>query len=244
MSEMAIRKLTFERGASRYAEGSCLVSAGHTKVLCTASVTETVPDFLAGSGRGWLTAEYSMLPRSTVERKRRSSLSHPDSRSLEIQRLVGRALRAAVETGYFGERTIVVDCDVLQADGGTRTAAINGGMLALVDALLWMRSKAMISGIPLLRLVGATSVGLVDGTIALDLDYDKDSRASVDMNVVMDDEGRFVEVQGTAEGEPFERGMLDKFLDAATAGIRQVIAAQRAALGDETLRQIGRAEAR
>jgi ribonuclease PH len=242
MSESKIRPLKFERGVNRYAEGSCLVTAGYTQVLVTASVVENVPDFLAGTGRGWLTAEYAMLPRSTHDRKRRETAGgKPDARSLEIQRLIGRALRAAVETGYFGERSIYIDCDVLQADGGTRTASINGGMLALVDALLWMEKRELIKGIPLLRMIGAISVGMVDGNVVLDLNYEQDSRAGVDMNVVMDDEGRFVEIQGTAEGEPFGNEALGKFLEAARSGIQEVLAAQRRALGSEILEKIGRA---
>ena len=241
MADYAIRPLTFERNVNIYAEGSCLVTAGNTKVLCTASVMDNVPEFLEGTGRGWLTAEYSMLPRSTHDRKRRETAGgKPDSRGIEIQRLIGRALRASVETGYFGERTIYIDCDVLQADGGTRIASINGGMVSLIDALVWMQNKGMIQGIPLLRMIGAISVGMVDGSIVLDLDYARDSRAEVDMNVVMDDEGRFVEIQGTAEGEPFDRGTLDKFIEAASSGIQQVLEKQKEALGAEILQKIGK----
>ncbi|MBN1808823.1 MAG: ribonuclease PH [Planctomycetes bacterium] len=241
MGESRIRPLVFERNVNRYAEGSCLVKSGYTEVLCTASVTDTVPDFLVGSGRGWLTAEYSMLPRATHDRRKRSRPGDkPDSRGLEIQRLIGRSLRAAVETGYFGERTVVIDCDVLQADGGTRTTSINGGMLALVDAMIWMEDKGLIKGVPLVRMIGAISVGMVDGGVAVDLDYDQDSRAEVDMNVVMDDEGRFVELQGTAEGEPFGRDVLEKFIASAEAGIGEVLTGQREALGEQVLRRIGK----
>jgi len=241
MDEYRIRPLSFERNVNIYAEGSCLVTCGNTKVLCTASVEDSVPDFLIGTGRGWLTAEYSMLPRSTHERKRRAVPGgKPDSRGMEIQRLVGRALRAAVETGYLGERTLYIDCDVLQADGGTRTASINGGMIALIDALCRMQDEGKIQGIPLVRMVGAISVGLVDGGIVLDLNYERDSHAEVDMNVVMDDEDRFIEIQGTAEGEPFDRSVLDKFLEVAHTGVKQVFEKEKETLGEEILRKIGR----
>lgn len=241
-SEAHIRPTRFTRPANLYAEGSCLVEAGNTRVLCTASVVDGVPDFLTGSGRGWLTAEYGMLPRSTRERKPRPSVrGRPDGREFEIQRLIGRSLRAAIQTGYLGERTIFMDCDVLQADGGTRTAAVNGGMLALVDALVWLHDRGLISGIPLVRLVAGISVGKVDNAVLLDLDYEHDARAQVDMNVIMGDDGRFIEVQGTAEGEPMSRDELDALLDAAASGIRQVQELQKAALGAEVLASIGKA---
>lgn len=243
MAELySIRPTTFTRSVNMHAEGSCLVEAGNTRIVVTASVVEDVPDFLAGTGNGWITAEYSMLPRATKDRKiRASTKGRPDGRSLEIQRFIGRALRSAVETGYLGERCIYVDCDVLQADGGTRTAAVNGGMLALVDALLRMQEGGLISGIPLTRLVGAISVGKVAGRIVLDLDYEKDAGAEVDMNVVMADDGTFIEIQGTAEGEPMSKEQLDEMLDAARAGINEVFALQRRALGEDTLKKIGKA---
>lgn len=241
MAEYEIRKTTFQRQVNMYAEGSCLVEAGNTRVLCTASVVEKVPAFLAGTGGGWITAEYSMLPRATRERKQRASTrGRIDGRAAEIQRLIGRSLRAAAETGYLGERTIHIDCDVLQADGGTRTAAVNGGMIALIDALLWLEDKGLIPGIPLTRMVGAVSVGKVNGAVSLDLDYRNDSAAEVDMNVVMGDDDSFIEVQGTSEGEPMMREHLDDMLEAARSGIRQIFDLQRQAFGEEILERIGR----
>ena len=239
--ELRIRPTRFTRGVNMHAEGSCLVEAGNTRVLVTASVLEEVPEFLAGSGGGWVSAEYSMLPRATRERRSRLAYrGRPDGRALEIQRLIGRALRAAVETGYLAGRTVLVDCDVLQADGGTRTAAINGGMIALVEALLWMEERGLIGGIPLKRLVAAVSVGLVDGRLALDLDYENDASAAVDLNVVMGDDELLVEVQGTAEGEPVSREEFSRMLEVARGGIRQILDLQRQALGREVLERIGR----
>ena len=223
------RPITLTRSYARYAEGSCLVEVGQTKVLCTASVEDKVPPFLKGKGQGWLTAEYSMLPRSTHTRSSRDT-TKPSGRTVEIQRLVGRSLRSVVEMETLGERTITLDCDVLQADGGTRTAAISGAFVALVEALCWMRGKGQIKTLPITEWVAAVSVGVVKGEERLDLAYEEDSAASVDMNVVMTDTGRFVEVQGTAEGAPFDRDRLNRLLDLAHGGIRQMLAKQREAL--------------
>ena len=223
------RPITLTRSYARYAEGSCLVEVGQTKVICTASVEDKVPLFLKGKGQGWLTAEYSMLPRATHTRSQRDT-SKPSGRTVEIQRLVGRSLRSVVEMDTLGERTITLDCDVLQADGGTRTAAISGAFVALVEALSWMRSKNQIKTLPITEWVAAVSVGVVKGEERLDLAYEEDSQASVDMNIVMTDTGRFVEVQGTAEGAPFDRDRLNRLLDLAHGGIRQMLAKQREAL--------------
>lgn len=223
------RPITLTRSYARYAEGSCLVEVGQTKVLCTASVEDKVPPFLKGKGQGWLTAEYSMLPRATHTRSSRDT-QKPSGRTVEIQRLVGRSLRSVVEMDALGERTITLDCDVLQADGGTRTAAISGAFVALVEALSWMRGKGQLKTLPITEWVAAVSVGVVRGEERLDLAYEEDSQASVDMNVVMTDTGRFVEVQGTAEGAPFDRDRLNRLLDLAHGGIRQMLAKQREAL--------------
>ncbi len=223
------RPITLTRSYARYAEGSCLVEVGQTKVLCTASVEDKVPPFLKGKGQGWLTAEYSMLPRATHTRSARDT-AKPSGRTVEIQRLVGRSLRSIVEMDALGERTITLDCDVLQADGGTRTAAISGAFVALVEALSWMRSKGQLKTLPFTEWVAAVSVGVVRGEERLDLAYEEDSSASVDMNVVMTDTGRFIEVQGTAEGAPFDRDRLNRLLDLAHGGIRQMLTKQREAL--------------
>ena len=223
------RPITLTRSYARYAEGSCLVEVGQTKVLCTASVEDKAPPFLKGKGTGWVTAEYSMLPRATHTRSSRDT-GKPSGRTVEIQRLVGRSLRSVVEMDALGERTITLDCDVLQADGGTRTAAISGAFVALVEALTWMRSKGQIKTIPITEWVAAVSVGVVKGEERLDLAYEEDSSASVDMNVVMTDTGKFIEVQGTAEGAPFDRDRLNRLLDLAHGGIRQMLAKQREAL--------------
>ena len=223
------RPITLTRSYARYAEGSCLVEVGQTKVLCTASVEDKVPPFLKGKGTGWLTAEYSMLPRATHTRSQRDT-QKPSGRTVEIQRLVGRSLRSVVEMDTLGERTITLDCDVLQADGGTRTAAISGAFVALVEALSWMRSKGQIKTIPITEWVAAVSVGVVKGEERLDLAYEEDSQASVDMNIVMTDTGKFIEVQGTAEGAPFDRDRLNRLLDLAHGGIRQMLTKQREAL--------------
>jgi ribonuclease PH len=223
------RPITLTRSYARYAEGSCLVEVGQTKVLCTASVEDKVPPFLKGKGQGWLTAEYSMLPRATHTRSARDT-QKPSGRTVEIQRLVGRSLRSVVEMDALGERTITLDCDVLQADGGTRTAAISGAFVALMEALSWMRGKGQLKTLPITEWVAAVSVGVVRGEERLDLAYEEDSSASVDMNVVMTDTGRFIEVQGTAEGAPFDRDRLNRLLDLAHGGIRQMLTKQREAL--------------
>ncbi len=224
------RPITLTRSYARYAEGSCLVEVGQTRVLCTASVEDRVPPFLKGKGQGWLTAEYAMLPRATHTRSGRDVGKPAGGRTVEIQRLIGRSLRSVVEMAALGERTITLDCDVLQADGGTRTAAISGAFVALVEALDWMRGKGQIKTLPLTEWVAAVSVGVVLGEERLDLAYEEDSQASVDMNVVMTDTGRFVEVQGTAEGTPFDRDRLNRLLDLAGVGTRQMLAKQREVL--------------
>ncbi len=227
-----LRPVRLTRGYTRHAEGSVLVEFGETKVLCTASVEARVPGFLRDQGRGWLTAEYGMLPRATHTRADREAARGKQSgRTQEIQRLIGRALRAVVDLGALGEHTIQVDCDVLQADGGTRTASITGAFVAVHDALAWMRGKGMIAGLPVRDFVAAVSVGLHEGRPLLDLDYAEDSACQTDMNVVMTGAGRFVEVQGTAEGEPFAREELDRLLALAGRGIAELIAQQRRALG-------------
>lgn len=220
------------RRYTRYAEGSVLIEQGETRVLCTASVEEKVPPFLRGAGRGWVTAEYGMLPRSTSTRmERESRKGRPDARATEISRLIGRALRAAVDMGRLGERTITIDCDVLQADGGTRCAAITGGLVALVDALDWLIAQEKLKERPLRTLLAAVSVGICEGQPVLDLDYAHDSTADVDLNVVMTEDHRFVEIQGTAEREPFSERDLAALRKLAVVGIDRLIAAQRRALG-------------
>jgi ribonuclease PH len=227
----ALRPLALERGVAEYAEGSCLVSFGKTRVLCTASVEPGVPGWRKGRGEGWITAEYAMLPRATRTRTPRER-AQLGGRTQEIQRLVGRSIRAMLDDFRFGEHTLRVDCDVLQADGGTRTAAITGAAVAVADAFDAMSHAGAIPTSPVRRLVAAVSVGVVDGVPMLDLDYEEDVRAVVDMNVVMSGEGRFVEVQGTGEHGTFDRGELDRLIDLAVAGIRQLEAAQRAARAD------------
>ncbi len=223
------RPITLTRGFARYAEGSCLIQVGETKVICTASVEDKVPPFLKGQDRGWLTAEYAMLPRSTHTRSPRDA-GKPNGRGIEIQRLIGRSLRSVVDLDALGERTVTVDCDVLQADGGTRTAAISGAFVAVVEALAWMRDQKQIKTLPFTEWVAAVSVGVVRGEERLDLAYDEDSQASVDMNIVMTDTGRYIEVQGTAEGTPFDRARMNRLLDLAQLGVRQMFAKQREAL--------------
>lgn len=228
-----LRPFHFERGFTRYAEGSVLVSFGHTKVLCNASVEERVPPFLKGQGKGWLTAEYMLLPRSTHTRSaRESSLGKVGGRTHEIQRLIGRALRGVLDLPALGERQITVDCDVLQADGGTRTAAITGAWVAVHDALSGLVRAGKLPAMPRLDPLAAISVGVVAGEARLDLDYDEDSRAETDMNVVGLGNGRYVEIQGTAEGAPFDRAMLTRLLDLADDGIARLIAAQAQAVAD------------
>ncbi|HBO12652.1 MAG TPA: ribonuclease PH, partial [Halieaceae bacterium] len=226
-----LREIGITRQFTRHAEGSVLVAFGHTQVICTASVEEGVPRFLRGQGQGWLTAEYGMLPRSTGTRMgREAARGRQGGRTQEIQRLIGRSLRAGLDLSKLGEYTITLDCDVIQADGGTRTAAITGACVALVDALNGMQRDKRLREDPLLGLVAAVSVGVVDGVPVLDLDYAEDSTAHTDLNVVMGEDGGFIEVQGTAEGAPFERGALDAMLDLATAGIGELVAKQREAL--------------
>jgi ribonuclease PH len=223
-----LRPVTFERDFTEMAAGSCLVAFGQTRVLCTASIDEDVPRWMRGRGKGWVTAEYSMLPGSSPERIRREVKDgRPSGRSQEIQRLIGRALRSVCDMALLAERQVIVDCDVLQADGGTRTASICGGYLALHDALARLVKQGVVGAHPLTAFCAAVSVGVVDGTPVLDLPYVEDSRAEVDMNVVMTSEGRFVEVQGTAEGQPFSRGELDSMLGLAEAGIAELIELQR-----------------
>jgi ribonuclease PH len=227
-----LRPVRIQRGFTRHAEGSVLVEFGDTRVLCTASVEERVPPFLKESGRGWVTAEYGMLPRSTNTRTDREAARGKQSgRTQEIQRLIGRALRAVTDLSGLGARTIQIDCDVLQADGGTRTAAITGGFVALHDALTWLQSRALLTALPLRDFVAAVSVGIHQGTPVLDLDYPEDSACGCDMNVVMTGAGNFVEVQGTAEGETFSRREMDALLALAQRGIAELIAHQRRALG-------------
>jgi ribonuclease PH len=226
-----LRPVTITRGFTRHAEGSVLVSFGDTRVLCTASVENRVPAFLRGKGEGWVTAEYGMLPRATNTRNdREASRGKQGGRTLEIQRLIGRALRACVDRGALGERTITLDCDVLQADGGTRTAAITGAYVALVDAVRWLRARRDISKDPIFGAVAAVSVGVYRGVPVLDLDYAEDSACDTDMNVVMNDGGGFIELQGTAEGHAFRRDELDALLALAETGIGELLLAQREAL--------------
>lgn len=226
-----LRPVTFERAWSEHAEGSTLVSFGRTKVLCTASFTPGVPRWLKDSGTGWVTAEYAMLPRATTTRNQRESVKGKlGGRTQEISRLIGRSLRAVVDMNALGENSILIDCDVLQADGGTRTAAITGAYVALADAITWALGEGHVKGNPLIDSVAAVSVGIIDGEPRLDLHYDDDVRAETDMNVVMTGAGDFVEVQGTAEGVPFDRALLDRLLDLAAAGIADLTVMQKAAL--------------
>ena len=219
-----------ERGVSPYAEGSCLISFGMTKVLCAASIEDSVPSWRRGRGEGWLTAEYAMLPRATRTRTSRER-DRIGGRTQEIQRLIGRSIRAMLDDFKFGEFTLKLDCDVLQADGGTRTAAITGAAVAAVDAFDWMVAQGKIPVSPVRRRVAAVSVGVIDGVARLDLDYEQDVRAEVDMNVVMSSEGKYVEVQGTGEHGTFDRAQLDRLLELATHGITELSERQRAALG-------------
>ncbi len=228
----ALRPVTLERGYTKHAEGSVLVSFGATRVLCTASVEEKVPPHKRGSGEGWVTAEYGMLPRATHTRSDREAAKGKQSgRTQEIQRLIGRSLRAVFDLKALGERTISLDCDVLQADGGTRTAAITGAWVAAHDAVSWLLAQGRITTSPLRDAVAAVSVGIVEGTPLLDLEYTEDSACDTDMNVVMTGSGGFVEVQGTAEGVPFSRAEMDALLGLADHGIRELVARQRQALG-------------
>ena len=226
----ALRPVTLERGAAPYAEGSCLVSFGRTRVLCTVSVEDGVPGWRRGRGEGWLTAEYAMLPRATSTRTSRER-GQVGGRTQEIQRLIGRSIRAMLDDFAWGEYTLKIDCDVLQADGGTRTAAITGACVAVCDAFDWMVARGKLSHSPVKRRVAAVSVGVVRGEPRLDLEYVEDVVADVDMNVVMSSEGRYVEVQGTGEHGTFDRGELDRLLALAESGLRDLETRQRAALG-------------
>jgi len=227
----ALRPVRFTRRYTRHAEGSVLVEMGETRVLCTASVEEKVPAFLKGKGQGWVTAEYGMLPRATHTRGSREAASGKQSgRTQEIQRLIGRSLRAVTDLALLGERQVSIDCDVLQADGGTRCASITGSMVALADALAWLRGRKVLAADPLRDFVAAVSVGIVNGEPVLDLDYAEDSGCDTDMNVVMTGRGGIVEVQGTAEREPFTREQMDRLMALAASGIRQLIELQRNAL--------------
>ena len=231
-----LRPVSFARGWSKHAEGSVLVSFGDTRVLCTASFTEGVPRWRKGSGEGWVTAEYAMLPRATNTRGDREAVrGRIGGRTHEISRLIGRSLRAVVDFKALGENTVVLDCDVLQADGGTRTAAITGAYVALADAVAWAQRQRLLrpSAQPLVGRVAAVSVGIIDGVPMLDLAYEEDVRAETDMNVVCTGDGRFVEIQGTAEGEPFSRAELGTLLDLAAAGCAQLDEAQRRALAEQ-----------
>lgn len=230
-SPSELRPITLERGIAQYAEGSCLITFGATRVLCTASVEDGVPGWRRGSGEGWLTAEYAMLPRATRTRTSRER-SQVGGRTQEIQRLIGRSVRAMLDDFKFGEFTLKLDCDVIVADGGTRTAAITGASVAIVDAFDWMVANGKLTDTPIKRRVAAVSVGVIDGEPRLDLDYEEDVRAEVDMNVVMSSEGKFVEVQGTGEHGTFDRTQLDLLLELAIAGIRSLDTAQTKALSE------------
>lgn len=224
-----LRKVLITRNYIKYAEGSCMIELGNTRVICTASVDENVPPFLKGTGTGWVTAEYGMIPRSCQTRISR----HKDSgRTYEIQRLVGRSLRAVIEMRNIGERTLWIDCDVIQADGGTRTASITGSFIALVDALNKLKKDKIINQIPVKDFVAATSVGMLNGNLLLDLSYEEDSRADVDMNIVMTGEGEFIEIQGTSERKTFNKNQADALLALAKGGIEQLVDTQRNLLKD------------
>jgi ribonuclease PH len=226
-----LRALRFTRGYTRHPEGSVLVEMGDTRVLCTASVEEGVPAFMKGRGQGWLTAEYGMLPRATHTRGRReASEGRQSGRTQEIQRLIGRSLRAVTDLSALGERTLKIDCDVLQADGGTRCASITGACVAVADAIAWCRARGLVSSDAMRDFVAAVSVGIVGGQAVLDLDYAEDSACDTDMNVVMTGGGGFVELQGTAEGAPFAREQVDALIELASGGIREIVAAQKTAL--------------
>ena len=228
----SLRPVTITRHYTKHAEGSVLIEFGATKVLCTASVEEKVPPHKRGSGEGWVTAEYGMLPRATHTRSDREAARGKQSgRTQEIQRLIGRSLRCVFDLKALGERTIALDCDVIQADGGTRTAAITGAFVAAYDAISWLQSQSKLTASPIKEFVAAISVGIVDGTPLLDLEYTEDSACDTDMNVVMTASGGFVEVQGTAEGASFSRAEMDSLLQLADQGIRQLVAEQRRALG-------------
>jgi len=228
----ALRAVSLERAVAKHAEGSCLVKFGDTHVLCTASLEEKPPSWLRGSGKGWVTAEYGMLPRSTGDRMRRESTAGKQSgRTLEIQRLIGRSLRAVVDLVHLGEKQITIDCDVLQADGGTRTASVTGGFIALYDCIQWMKSRDMVGPKVIRDHVAAVSVGIYRGKPVLDLDYAEDSEAETDANFVMTGSGGIVEIQGTAEGKPFDEAELTAMLALAKQGIGELVELQKAVLG-------------
>ncbi len=232
-AENQLRKIKITRDFNLYAEGSVLIEFGNTKVICTASVSEKVPPFLKGQGKGWITAEYSMIPRATGERNQRESAKGKLSgRTMEIQRLIGRALRTAIDLDKLGERTVTIDCDVIQADGGTRTTSISGGYIALALAMKKLVNEGILAKNPIISNVAAISVGIVGGTPMLDLKYSEDSAAEVDMNVVMNGEGRFVEVQGTGEEATYTRAELNELLDLAEAGINEIIELQNKVIGE------------
>jgi ribonuclease PH len=227
-----LRPVVIERAYTRHAEGSVLIAFGDTRVICTASIEEGVPGFLKGRGQGWVTAEYGMLPRSTHTRTdREAARGRQSGRTQEIQRLIGRSLRAVTDLGVLGERTVKMDCDVIQADGGTRTASVTGAFVALFDAVAKLQERGAITASPIIDFVAAASVGLFEGVPVLDLDYAEDSRCDTDMNVVMTGSGGFVEVQGTAEGHPFSAEQLQSLIALARKGIAELIAKQKAALG-------------
>lgn len=234
MRDLSIKKLSL-----KYPEGSCMIKMGDTIVLATASIEEKVPPFLEGTGNGWVTAEYNMLPRSNKKRKTRSNtLIKPDGRALEIQRLIGRALRTAVDRKLLGERTITIDCDVIQADGGTRTASINGGFVALYEACKYLLNNGTISKMPIKFFIGAVSVGKVGSNIIQDLCYAEDSKAIVDMNVVLNEFGDFIELQGTGEEDVYSREDLDKLIDIAKIGIEEIVTKQKEVVNENTLSDI------
>ncbi len=227
-----LRTIQITRRFTRHAEGSVLVAFGDTQVVCTVTVEERVPMFLKGAGQGWITAEYGMLPRSTSERMaREAARGKQGGRTMEIQRPIGRALRAAVDLRRLGERTLTVDCDVIQADGGTRTASVTGGCVALVDAISYLKNKGLLETDPLFHLVASVSAGIYNGEAVLDLDYEEDSNADTDMNFVMDEAGGFIEIQGTAEGRAFSLAQMLAMTELAQTGIRELIRHQRQALG-------------
>lgn len=229
-SEKTIRPVKITRNYLKYPEGSVLIEMGNTKVICAASVAENVPPFRKGSGQGWVTAEYAMLPRATLARSGREH-GRPRGRTHEIQRLIGRSLRAVVDLDKLGERSIYIDSDVIQADGGTRTAAITGSFVALMDALKYLRKKGLVAKDPIREYLAAVSVGIIDGVVMVDMPYSEDLKAEVDMNVVMTESGKFVEVQGTAESQPFSREQLDRMLELAKEGILKLIKKQKEVLG-------------
>lgn len=239
-----LRPVKITRSYLKYPEGSALISMGDTVVLCTATLEDSVPSFRKGHGEGWVTAEYAMLPRSTETRSARESRGRINARNLEIQRLIGRSLRGVVDFAAMGERTIWLDCDVIQADGGTRVAAVTGSFVALVEAFLFMREQGLVEMLPLKDYLAAVSVGLVDGALLLDLDYREDVAASVDLNVVMNGSGGMVEIQGTAENGSFNREQLGLFLDLAAAGVEALVEKQREALGEDVVRLIEKAASR